>query len=152
MEHKSSTCPNVTSVPERKSILAQKLLCFNCTGPHKVVECRSKTSCQICSKKHLICDTERKPEGVLTAVQSEDSAKVAVVLLEVDGIKTRALLNTGAGSSYASAKLVNTLREKPAEIKTKKIEMMLGSMTTKVELYDDNVKSINGDFSLNISV
>ena len=47
MEHKSFTCPNVTSVPERKSILVQKRLCFNCTGPHKVVECCSKTSCQI---------------------------------------------------------------------------------------------------------
>ena len=156
MEHKSSTCPNVTSVPERKSILVQKRLSFNCTGPHKVVECRSKTSCQICSKKHhtSICDTERKREVMLTAVQSEDSAKVVhpVVLLEVDGIKTRALLDTGAGSSYASAKLVNALRKRPAEIRTKKIEVMLGSTTTKVELYDVNVKSINGDFNLNISV
>ena len=91
---------------------------------------------------------------MLTAVQSEDSAKVVypVMLLEVDGIKTRALLNTGAGSSYASAKLINALRTKPAEIKTKKIEMMLGSMTTNIELYDINVESGNRDFSLNISV
>ena len=153
IEHKSSTCPNVTSVPERKSI---KRLCFNCTGPHKVIECLGKTSCQICRKKHhtSICNTEQKPEGMLTAVQSEDSAKVVypVVLLEVDGIKTRALLDTGAGSCYASAKLVNDLRKRPAEIKTKKIEMMFGSMTNKAELYDVNVKSISGDLSLNISV
>ena len=91
---------------------------------------------------------------MLTAVQSEDSTKVVypVVLLEVDGIKTCALLDTRAGSSYASAKLVNALRKKPAKIKTKKIKTMLGSMTIKVELYDVNVKSVNRDFSLNISV
>ena len=60
MEHKSSICPTVTSVAERKSILVQKRLCFNSTVLRKVVECRSKISCQNCSKKHhtSICDIE----------------------------------------------------------------------------------------------
>lgn len=63
------------------------MMCFNCSGPYKVVECCNKTLCQNSRKKHhtSICDIE-KPEGMLTAVQSEDSVKVVypVVILEVD--------------------------------------------------------------------
>ena len=62
-----------------------------------------------------------------------------VVLVNVDGIKTRALLDTGAGSSYASAQLINALHKKPAETQTKRIKMMLGFMTTKVEMYNVTV-------------
>lgn len=75
-----------------------------------------------------------------------------VVLVNVNGIKTRALLDTGAGSSYASAQLINAFLIKTAEIQTKRIEMMLGSMTTKVELYEVNVTSIRGDFSMGVTV
>ena len=64
-----------------------------------------------------------------------------VVLANVDGIKTRALLDTGAGNSYASAQLINTLHKKPAETQTKRIEM-LDSMTTKVEMDNVTVTSI----------
>jgi len=90
---------------------------------------------------------------MLTARQSGKAEVVyPVVLLEVDGIKTRALLDTGAESSYASAKLINALHKKPAEIKTRRIEMMLGSTTTKAQLSNVNIKSINEDISLNVSV
>ena len=74
-----------------------------------------------------------------------------LVLVKVNMIKTRALLDTGAGSSYASAQLINTLRIKPAEIPTKRIKMMLGSMTTIVEMYI-NATSISGDFSMGMTV
>jgi hypothetical protein len=54
-------------------------------------------------------------------------------MVEVDGIKTHALLDTGAGSSYASSSLtslINALKRKPKAVKTKRIKMMLGSTTT----------------------
>ena len=38
-----------------------------------------------------------------------------VVLLKVDGIITRALIDTGAGSSYVSAKVRDMLNKKPCE-------------------------------------
>ena len=75
-----------------------------------------------------------------------------IVVVEVDGIKTRSLLDTGSGSSYASAKLINALHKKPKEIKMKHIEMMLGSVTTKVEIFDVNVQSLKGDYSIDINV
>jgi len=37
---------------------------------------------------------------------------------------------------------------KPAEIQTE----MLGSMATQVEMYDVNVTSISGDFSMGVTV
>ena len=75
-----------------------------------------------------------------------------VVLVNVNGIKTRALLDTGAGSSYASAKLINALHMKPAETQPKQIEVMLGLMTTNVEIYNVSVTSINDDFKMSVTV
>ena len=76
----------------------------------------------------------------MTASKQEDKEVVyPIVLVEIDGIKTHALLDTGAGSSYASAKLINTLNKKPKEVKTKRIEMMLTSSTTRIEIYSANI-------------
>ncbi len=43
----------------------------------------------------------------------------------VDGVKCRALLDTGAGSSYISSGLVKLLGKKPNKTEFKKIDMML---------------------------
>ena len=159
-EHESFNCANVVNEAERRSILLQKRLCFNCTGPNKADNCPSKIACQKCNKKHhmSICNSDQstpaqRSEGLLTAHQHDKLEVVyPLVLVTVNRKKTRALLDTGAGSSYASAQLINTLRIKQAEIQTKKIKMMLGSMTTKVEMYDVNVTSISGNFSMGVTV
>lgn len=107
-------------------------------------------------KHHLsICDAnqEEPKEKVLGANMSDDVDVVyPVVLVEVDGIKTRALLDTVVGSSYASTKLISALRKRPVETKTKTIEMMIGSTTTRVEIYNAEVKSTNGKFKMNVSL
>ena len=55
---------------------------------------------------------EVKTEGVLTAHQPENKEVVyPIILVEIDRIKTHALLDTGAGSSYASNKLINLLNK-----------------------------------------
>jgi hypothetical protein len=88
-----------------------------------------------------------------SAHQADESEVIyPVVLLEMDGIKTRALLDTGAGSSYASARLINALHKQPTETKTKRIEMMRGSTTKKVEIYNVKVRSIDGDFTMDVNV
>ena len=84
---------------------------------------------------------------MMTAHQLEDNQVIyPIALIEVDGIKTRAQLDTGEGNSYASAKLIDALKKRPKEIKTKRIEMMLGSTTAKVEIYPATIKAINGQF------
>ena len=51
--HSSTNCDNVTSVSERRKLLIQKQLCFNCTGPnHRAEECRCVTKCSHCRRRH----------------------------------------------------------------------------------------------------
>ena len=48
--HKSADCDNVKSLTERKRLLSERKLCFNCTGgKHRAAECRSKIRCQRCT-------------------------------------------------------------------------------------------------------
>ena len=59
-DHKSTNCPKVVNIADRKKILLQKRLCYNCSGTsHRAADCRSKITCQICTKKHhtSICET-----------------------------------------------------------------------------------------------
>ena len=47
----------------------------------------------------------------MTATAENDNAVIyPVVVVKVEGVKCRALLDTGAGSSYASAALLNQVR------------------------------------------
>ena len=150
-DHKPSECAKITSPTERREFLGAKRLCFNCTGPHKSSECKSTATCQRCGKRHhtSICGSpkEVKTEGVLTAHQPENKEVVyPIILVEIDGIKTHALLDTGAGSSYASNKLINLLNKRPKETLTKRIDMMLGSSTTNVEIYSATLGAVNRKF------
>ena len=106
-EHRSFNCPNVVNVAERRSILHLKRLCLNCTGLHRAENCRSEIACQKCRKKHYTsnCDSDQRSEGLLTAhLCGKTEVVYPVVLVNVNGIKTRALLDTRARSSYVSAK------------------------------------------------
>ena len=75
-----------------------------------------------------------------------------IILVEIDGIKTHALLDTGAGSSYASSKLIDLLKKRPTETATKRIDTMLGSTTTRVEIYSATVGAVNGMFEMNVNL
>jgi len=71
-----------------------------------------------------------------------------VVVVEVEGITSTALLDTGAGSSHASSSLVERLNRKPDHKVYKKIEMMMTSASQKIEMYKVLISSIKGNFSL----
>ena len=84
---------------QRRIILSDKKLCFNCTGMrHQAQECRSKNACQrFCNRHHTsICD--KLPSNNQMMLVTGDHAGL-VPCPVVDGIKCRALLDTGAGSS-----------------------------------------------------
>ena len=154
--HRSSECDSVRMADQRKAILAKKRLCFNCTGAaHRASECRSTATCKNCGKRHhtSICDETGPPKPVLTAHMEEDQQVIyPTVLIEIDGIKTHALLDTGASSSYASAKLIEILHKKPKQVKTRRVDMMLSSTTTKVEIYSANLQSVDGKFNMEIEL
>ena len=75
-----------------------------------------------------------------------------VVVIKVDGVECRALVDSGAASSYASAKLLDTLGKKPAEVKYKKVEMLMASTTTRMEIHKSTISSKSGDYELEVDL
>ena len=73
-----------------------------------------------------------------------------VVVVEIDGVKCRTLLDTGAGSSYVSCEL--RLKIKPVKVERRHIEMMIGSVMKNIEIYQLRAKSLESDFSLEMQV
>ena len=98
-----------------------------------------------------LCD--RLGEQLMTATSVGKTAVIyPVLVVKVQGVKCRALLDTGAGSSYASAALLNLLQVRPYLRQVRQIEMMLGAVTKQVEIFKVQVSSTSGDFCLNTEV
>ena len=147
-EHKSVDCDKIKGVAERRKYLSDNKLCFNCTGTrHRAADCRCTTTCQKCSGKHhsSICD---KHSNQLLLATGRGQVVYPIVVVEVEGIMCRALLDTGAGSSYASATLIQKLNKKPDHKEYKRIEMMMTSTSQKIEMYKVQISNIRGDFNL----
>ena len=75
-----------------------------------------------------------------------------VVFVEVNGIKRRALLDTGAGSSYASSAILEHLGIRPLREEFKRIEMMLGSANKVIGVHGVTIGSLDGKFRLETEV
>ena len=89
----------------------------------------------------------------MTATQIGDGPVVyPVVVVEVAGIKCRALLDSGAGSSYASAALLERIGAKPHHSGLRKIEMMLGASSRVMEVYRVKLNSVRGNFEMEAEV
>lgn len=85
MTHRSWECENMTSPAERRRILQNKRLCFNCTGPqHSASQCRSRASCVHCKQRHhsSICDRpsatgrQRANNGRVALTATQEGEKV----------------------------------------------------------------------------
>ena len=131
-EHKSVDYEKIKGVADRRKYLSTSKLCYNCTGTkHRAVERLCKTCCQKCNSKHhtSICDKNSKQ---LMLATGEGLVVYPVVVVEVEGIMCRVLLDTGAGSSYASVTLIE---RQPDHKENKKIEMMMTSTSQRIEMY-----------------
>ena len=104
-DHKTGSCSKITDINSHKEILAKKKLCFNCAaGNHKAANCPGKCSRQNCEKRNhtSICDTKGKVNLMSMTSKAKNEAIFSVVVVNVNGVKCRALIDSGAGSSYAS--------------------------------------------------
>ena len=75
-----------------------------------------------------------------------------VLVIQVEGLKCRALIDTGAGSSYASSKLINKINKKPIRRETKRIETLMHSVVKKSEIYHFEIGDINQEFKIGIEI
>ena len=75
-----------------------------------------------------------------------------VVVIKAGGVICRALLDTGAGSSYASAALLDCLNSKPERREFRKIDMMMQTSNKMVAIHKLQVTDVNETFVLNTEV
>ena len=146
---KSSECKTVERVSDRRLKLPEKKLCFTCTGSkHKASECRSTKTCQICNEKHHTCICKKGSNMLLTT--NTIPVTYLVVAIEVEGVKCRALIDMGAGSSYVSSKLISRLNKKPIRKESKRIGTLMHSVVQKTAIYELKIKDANHEFTLKI--
>lgn len=152
-DHNSKDCSVVASVDQRKRQLAEKKLCFNCTGPkHHAADCKSVHKCQKCNSKHHSSICTKKDQLLTASVSSDGPLVYPVVVVNVEGIKCRAFLDTGAGNSYASAALLDLLPSRSPKKEVRRVEMMLGSVTREMEMSTVRVEAVDGKFAMDVSV
>ena len=157
-DHKAINCDKVVQTEERRKILAEKRLCFNCTGAkHRAVDCKSKNTCQICQtgRHHTsICDKAQTPrEPGMTANHVGQSTVIhPVVVVKTNGYKFRALLDSGASHSYASSTAINLINAKPKSTGLRQIAMLTGVTTRTMQVYEVVLGNVTGDFKLNVNI
>ena len=70
----------------------------------------------------------------------------------VNGHEVRIMIDNGSSSSYVCSSLITALDLQPLRKETRCIEQMFGTVTKMVELYNNKIKSTNGNhFSLDLS-
>ena len=75
-----------------------------------------------------------------------------VVVVKVNNIMCRTLLDTGAGSSYALAALLDRLKLKPIKKETESIDMVMSSTTRKLEICHVEISELSEKFKINSPV
>ena len=151
-DHKAAECTKVTDVSGRRQILLNKRLCFNCTtGNHrKPSRCHKRRHTSICDTPRQETNQPTPTRGIALTTNQIGEGLFPVIVIEVNGIKCRALIDSGAGSSYVSAKLIKLLCLKPAEVQTKTIDMLMSSKVARLDVYDLELQSVNHQFSLSV--
>ena len=75
-----------------------------------------------------------------------------MVTVDVNGVKCWALLDTGAGSSYASSTLLDCLHLRPIRQQFKRIEIMFGTSNKAIDIYGLQIRSVDSKFILEAEV
>ncbi|PFX34964.1 Uncharacterized protein K02A2.6 [Stylophora pistillata] len=90
---------------------------------------------QKCNGRHHTSICDRDSQQMLLAT-GKGAVIYPVIVVDVDGIKCRALLDTGAGSSYASAALIKEIGKQLSRMEQKRIDTMTCSTNQKIYQYD----------------
>lgn len=109
----------------------------------------------MCDRKHhtSICHKQETTNPFLLASGiPTGNVTYPFVVVEVEGIKCRALLDTGAESSYTSAALLDHISSIRHKNEVRKIEMLLGASTTEVVLATITISGVNRKFSMPVEV
>ena len=62
------------------------------------------------------------------------------VVIDIEGIKCRALIDTGAGASCASSTLIDQINKRPIRKEYKRIETIMGSSIKPIPVYSVEIR------------
>ena len=141
----------IVDIGESTKVLSVKRRCFNCTGEkhmHRASECNVinvnvDTITSICDKAN--------PSRVMYQ-PNQRNVIYSVVVVEVEGVRCRALLDTGSGNSYVTSTLMTLIKNKPIRQEIKTIEMMLHTTTEKINIYDVSITDVNKKLTMSSEV
>ena len=160
--HEAKDCLKVLDLAKRRDIIKTKNLCYVCLKHgHLASKCRS-TLCSKCNRKHniVICDEEKTTipsrnetaDVVMTSLQKGGPIH-STARVEINGIRCRLMIDTGATKSYICTDLLHKLHIKPCRTEFCNIEQLYnGVVRKKVEIYKLTMKSLFSDFKVNIEV
>ena len=81
---------------------------------------------------------------------NEQGIVFPVMVVKVNGVKCRALLDTGASNSYISSKLMYVLNQRPIARKYRRIDMMMCTTTKKIDVYKVTIENLKSNFRMDI--
>lgn len=97
------------------------------------------------------CDREVKhPKEKAYTTNNNDGGIFPIVTVRVGGVMCRALMDSGAGSSYVSAKLIHLLKAKPVEVETKQIDMLMCNKQVRLETYQLKIESLDRHYEMEV--
>ena len=87
-----------------------------------------------------------------TATNANRPVVYPVVVVDINGVKCRALIDTGAGSSYASSALLDTIKAQPQKKEIRRVEMMFGTSKKMVGIYNIKISDTSNKFHIETEV
>ena len=89
----------------------------------------------------------------MTANLTGDSSVIhPVIVITMGGYKFRALLDSDASHSYVSSTAIELIKAKVKSMSLRQIAMLTGVETRTMQVYKVVMRSVTGDFSLNVNV
>ena len=88
----------------------------------------------------------------LTATQEGEKVCHPIVLVKLNGVICRALLDTGATASYASGYILDRLNLGPSRTLTRRIQTIVGIVTKRTETYNAQVSDTKGNNTISLGV
>ena len=148
-DYRSADCKSVKTVIECWEILMDKKICFKSTGvKHRAAHYRSRTYSNCRNTPYKLSKNNSAPMLATT----ESTVIYPVVIIKVDGVKCRSLLDTVSRSSYASESLIDLLKINPFKKEDKTIETLAISTIKNLKIYDVEVESLDQTFSFQAEI
>ena len=106
--------------------------------------------CASCKGKYHTSICEKTSNVLLTI--NDEHVTYPLVIIDIEGIKCRALIDTGAGASYASSTLIDRINKKPIRKQYKRIETIVSSSTKSIPVYSVEIRDSEHEFKFQAEI